>query len=213
MARSSRTRGFVAAFVVVAASAACGAGGTRVEETGGVETGYVGESSPSGAGAGAEDTRPDLSDANILAVLDHVHQADSAMASVAATKGTARSVREYARMMITQHHRLRRQGAALTRKLNLILQPPADDPVTALTQQAMEALKSAKRGWAFDHTYIEHEIQAHEVALDLAEWSLRSAGNAELRAIIEETGPLLHAHLIRAREILAALGDAPDSSG
>lgn len=145
-----------------------------------------------GAGATAAEAEPDLSDGNILALLDHANQADSAAAAVAATKGSDGRVR-------------RARGAALASKLDLTPQPPAEDPVTGLAQQEMDALESAEQGRNFDRTYVEHRIRAHEAVLELVERSLRSAGNAELRTLIQRTRPLLQAHLQRARLVLGNL--------
>jgi putative membrane protein len=190
MDRSSKSWTLARALVAAGVLAACAAGGASEEETGSVG-----------------DAGPDLSDANVFALLDHANHADSAAGSVAAVKGTDQLVRGYARRMMSDHHRLRRQSTALARKLDVVPQPPADDPVTALAHQGMATLESAAKGRRFDRAYIEHEVRAHQAALELAEQSLHSAGNAELRTMIQQTLPLIRAHLGQAQEILEELGD------
>ncbi len=58
-------------------------------------------------------------DANIVALLDEANVGDSTAGAVAATKGTAAAVRDFAKRMMRDHHQLRVQGQALAKKLNL----------------------------------------------------------------------------------------------
>jgi putative membrane protein len=109
--------------------------------------------------------------------------------------------------MMADHHRLRRQGVALARKLDVTRQPLPEDPITSLAHEEMDALESAEKGGAFDRTYLEQEIEAHQTVLELTEQCLRSVGNTELRAMLEEARPVIRAHLEQAREILGVLGD------
>lgn len=182
--------------VLLAGVLACGGGA-------GEEVGYIG--TPATAQPSPEYTGPDLSDANILALLDHANQADSSAGAVAAAKGTDQRVRLHARTMMADHHRLRRQGAALVKKLNIIVQPPADDPLTSLALVQMDALKAAETGSGFDRTYLQHDIAMHETMLEQTTQALHSAGNAELRALLEHSREVIGTHLARARSLLASV--------
>jgi putative membrane protein len=153
-------------------------------------------------------TSPDLSDANIIALLDHASDADSSAGALAAIKATNPQVRRFARMMMADHHRLRRQGADLARKLAVTPQPPADDPITPLAFQGMDALVAAAKGFDFDWAYIRYEIAAHRTVLDLADQAQEAAGNAELKALIEQARPLVEGHLEQAQALEKELGTA-----
>ena len=208
MDRSSRSRTRIAGLLTAGWLIACAEEATPGEETATVGSAEIRD--PGAAGGIArvpEDAGPDLSDANIFALLDHANQADSAAGSVADSKATRRSVRQYARRMMADHHRLRRQGVALARKLDVTRQPLPEDPITSLAHEEMDALESAEKGGAFDRTYLEQEIEAHQTVLELTEQCLRSVGNTELRAMLEEARPVIRAHLEQAREILGVLGD------
>jgi putative membrane protein len=228
MDRSSKTWALIQGLLTAAWLAACADEGTQGEETAtaGSATATAGSTTVTEGSvdfgeansdirqansvepiARVEDAGPELSDANILALLDHANQADSTAGSVAASKGTHRLVRQYARRMMADHHRLRAQGVALTRKLDVMRQPPAEDPITALAHLQMGALASAQKGRAFDRTYLEQEVEIHEALLDLTEQCLRSVGNAELRVTIEEARSLIRVHLAQAQEILGVLDD------
>jgi putative membrane protein len=206
MYRNARSRlTFAAGLLAAGMYSACGGERADTPET-------AGSASIGDTAAVATDTMPapeagpDLSDANVFALLDHANQADSAAGAVAAKKATNADVKQYARMMMADHHKLRQQGADLAKKLNVTPQPPPDDPVTALAQQEMAALESAPKGMDFDRTYIHEEIKAHQAVLDLAEQAHQAAGNAELRTMIEQARPLLETHLKQAQEIEEKLG-------
>jgi len=176
------------------------------------ETGAAGSASAGDTAAMAADTAPrpttpaDLSDANIVALLDHANEADSAAGAVAAKKATNPKVKQFAKMMMADHHRLRQQGADLAKKLGVTPQPPAEDPITPLAQQETAALQAAEKGPDFDRTYIQQEITAHQAVLDLAKQAHESADNPELKALIEQASPLIENHLKQAQAIEKELG-------
>ena len=150
----------------------------------------------------------DLSDPNIVALLDHANAADSSAGALASKKATNPEVKKFAEMMMADHHQLRQQGQDLAKKLGVTPEPPANDPVTALEKQVTDALQAAEKGADFDRTYIQQEIAAHQAVLDLANQGHQSADNAELKALIEKARPLIENHLRQAQEIEKKLGEA-----
>jgi putative membrane protein len=151
-------------------------------------------------------TSPDLSDANIVALFDHAHDADSSAGALAARKATNPQVKQFARMMMADHHRLRKQGADLAKKLDVTPLPTPDDPITPLAHQEMDALETAEGGLDFDRTYIRYEIAVHQTVLDLADQAHEVAGNGELKALIEQARPLFESHLKQAQALEQELG-------
>jgi putative membrane protein len=155
---------------------------------------------------GAAPATVELTDANIVALLDEANRADSAAGAFAARQATSREVKEYARMMMSEHHGLRQQGEQLAKRLGITPKSPDDDPVKAMAQSGMQTLRAAPKGEQFDRTYIEQEIATHRTVLSLAEQSHRAARSPELRAHIEQARPVLEKHLARAEEIRTKLG-------
>jgi putative membrane protein len=153
-------------------------------------------------------TSPDLSDANVVALLDHANEADSSAGALASKKATNERVKKFTQMMMVDHHRLRQQGADLAKKLGVTPLRPAEDPIARLAHQEMDALEATEKGLAFDRTYIQQEIAAHQMVLDLADELQEAAGNAELKALIEKARPLIENHLKQAQAIEKELGTA-----
>lgn len=141
------------------------------------------------------------SDANIVALLDEANAADSTAGALAATKGTASNVREFARRMTRDHHQLREQGAALAKKLGVTPSAPSDDPLPAAAQKEMDTLNSTAKGKDFDKAYIDSEVDVHKAVLDLATKAAGITQTAELKALIQKAAPVIQAHLTLAESI------------
>jgi putative membrane protein len=191
----------VAPLVLVGLLSACGERAGR-EETGSASgTPSATDTTAVSTDTTATSSSADLSDANIVAILDHANQADSAAGALAAKKATNPKVKQFAKMMMADHQTLRKQGADLAKKLGVTPEPPANDPVTPLEKQETEALQAAPKGVEFDRTYIQQEVAAHQAVLDLAKQSHEAADNAELKALIEQAQPLIENHLKQAQAI------------
>jgi putative membrane protein len=147
-----------------------------------------------------------LTDANIVALLDEANKADSAAGAYAATKATSPDVKAFAKLMMGEHHALRAQGQQLAQRLNVTPEPPADDPLKPAAESEMTALKAAPKGPQFDRLYIEQEIAAHKLVLDVADKGHDAAQNEELKKLIEQAKPVIQKHLDRAEEIQKKLG-------
>ena len=149
-----------------------------------------------------------LTDPNIVALLDEANKADSAAGALAATKASNKAVKDFARLMMSEHHALREQGQQLAKKLNVTPAPPTTDPVKPLAQNETNALQSTAKGPEFDRVYIEQEITAHKAVLDLAQNAHDQAQNEQLKALIEQAKPVIQKHLDQAEKIKDQLGQA-----
>ena len=147
-----------------------------------------------------------LSDANIVALLDEANMADSAAGAYALTKATSPDVKAFAKLMMGEHHALRAQGQQLAQRLNVTPQLPASDPLKPAAESEMAALRAAPKGAQFDRTYIEQEVAAHKLVLDVAGKGHDAAQNEELKKLIEQAKPVIEKHLERAEEIQKKLG-------
>ena len=148
---------------------------------------------------------PALTDANIVALLDGANAADSSAGSVAATKGTSKEVKSFARDMMRDHHALRKAGQDLAKKLNVTPESPAGDNSAAAASAWKDSLTAMPAGAAWDKAYIDHEVTYHVAVLATAQAGLAAAQNAELKALIEKAAPNIQAHLDHAKSIQSKL--------
>jgi putative membrane protein len=144
-------------------------------------------------------------DANILALLDEANAADSSAGAVAATKGTAAAVRSFGKDMMRDHHKLRVDGEALAKKLNVTPAAPSDDPVAPAAQAETNTLNTTAKGKDFDRAYIDAEVNAHKAVLDLATKAAGITQTAELKSLIQKAAPVIQGHLDKAEAIQKTL--------
>ena len=149
-----------------------------------------------------------FTDNNIVALLDEANMADSAAGAIAVTKATNKAVKDFARLMMSEHHALRQQGQQLAKRLKVTPEPPANDPVKPLAENETKVLESTPKGAEFDRVYIEQEIAAHKAVLDLAETAHGQAQNEQLKDLIEQAKPVIQKHLDQAEKIRDELGSA-----
>jgi len=154
-------------------------------------------------------TPPPLTDANIAAILDGANAADSAAGKIASTKGTRADVKDFGRMMMRDHHTLRKLGQDLAKKLNLTPAMPAGDTSQAAAQHWQDSLNAMPKGAAWDKAYIDHEVAYHQAVLQTAQTALGAAQNAELKDLITKAAPNIQAHLTKAQDIQGKLNAAP----
>ena len=155
---------------------------------------------------------PQLTDANVTALLDEANAADSAAGQLAATKGTNASVKEFGRQMARDHHMLRKEGLDLVKKENLTPQPPANDSLQTSSQKMLDSLKAMPKGAAWDKAYIDNEVAVHQSVISLLQSAQSAAQDTSLKALLTKAQPLIQAHLTKAQDIQSKLGSAPAGS-
>ena len=148
----------------------------------------------------------ELTDPNIVYILDQANAADSARGTLAATKGTSEDVKTFGKMMAGEHHALRAQGLALAKKLNVTPEAPAGDQSVEQANTEMSTLTSMPKGPAWDKAYIEFEVGYHKAVIDVATKALGVAQNGELKDLIKKAAPILTHHLERAEAVQKKLG-------
>ena len=193
----------MAAFAIaVLALTACSKKESSSTDTTAASSTVSADTSAMSAGAPAAGT---WTDANIVALLDEANAGDSTASAVAATKGTAAAVRDFAKRMMRDHHQLRVQGQALAKKLNVTPAAPSNDPVTPAGQKEMDTLNSTAKGKDFDRAYIDAEVDIHKAVLDLATKAASQTQTAELKNLIQKAAPVIQGHLDKAESIQKTL--------
>jgi putative membrane protein len=146
-----------------------------------------------------------LTDPNIVFILDNANMLDSAAGSIAATKGTSADIRNFGKEMMGDHHKLRKEGQDLAKKLNVTPTAPANDDSKAQYDKTMSMLNGAAKGKDFDKAYIDNEVNYHEAVLQTATNAMNAAQNAELKNLIQKAAPVIQAHLDHAKSIQAKM--------
>lgn len=147
-----------------------------------------------------------LTDPNIVAILDNANASDSAAGKIASEKGSAADVREFGKMMMRDHHSLRKEGQDLAKKLNVTPAMPVGDSSASAAQHWQDSLNAMPKGAAWDKAYIDHEVAYHQSVLQTATAAQGAAQDTSLKGLIARAAPNIQAHLDKAQSIQAKLG-------
>jgi putative membrane protein len=192
--------------VVTLAVAAMTVGSCSKKDRGGTDTtGASSTTTDTSSMAASSTSRGGWTDANILALLDGANVADSSEGAIAATKGTSAAVRNFGKQMIADHHKMRVQGEALAKKLNVTPIPPSDDNTTSDARKEMDNLNSTAKGKDFDKAYIDGQVDDHKKVLELAVKAMSQAQSTELKNLIQKATPTVQSHLDKAESIQKTL--------
>ena len=203
--------GWVAAVSATLALVACGKK-TQSENAVSAGADSMAATSPMTDTANKTAAAPQLSDANIAALLDEANAADSAAGKIASTKGTSSDVKAFGQQMMRDHHTLRKQGQDLAKKLNLTPQPPANDTIPSHASKMADSLNKMPKSKDWDRFYIDHEVAMHQAVLGLLSAAGGAAQNAELKDLIQKATPNVQAHLAKAQQIQSKLGGSTTAS-
>lgn len=145
-------------------------------------------------------------DAQIAHIVVTANQVDIDAGKLAERKGHSKEVKDFGKMMVTDHTGVNKQATALVKKLGV--KPEDNDTSKALKKEGADNVKKLKglKGAAFDKAYIEHEVSYHQEVLDaIDKVLLPNAKNEELKGLITKVRPAFVAHLERAKQIESSL--------
>ncbi|MGE5617214.1 MAG: DUF4142 domain-containing protein [Bacillota bacterium] len=146
-------------------------------------------------------------DAQIAHIVVTANTVDIDAGKLAEKMGHSKDVKAFGKQMVTDHSASNKQATALAKKLKVT---PEDNPTSqSLKSGGDENLKKLKglKGAEFDKAYVDHEVDYHQQVLDAIDKTLiPNAKNAELKALLEKTRPVIDGHLQHAKQIQAKLG-------
>jgi putative membrane protein len=131
---------------------------------------------------------------------------DVAAAKQALARSKNKDVRAFAEDMVRDHEAVNKQALALVKKLNVA--PEDNDTSRSLTKQASEKKVELSKlsGAAFDRAYVANEVAFHKTVNGALETLLiPSAGNAELKSLLQTGLKVFQGHEQHAEHVAAAL--------
>ena len=155
----------------------------------------------------AASATPAVTDPQIAAIVVAANTADIEAGRLAASKSGNAKVKEFAQRMITDHGGVNTAATALVTKLGVTPEETATSrQQTDGGAQARQTLQG-KTGVDFDRAYMANEVTYHQNLLGAIDSVLLpSVQNAELKALLDSTRPVVVAHLKSAQDLQASLG-------
>jgi predicted outer membrane protein len=161
------------------------------------------------AGAATGSVAAVLTDANIAALLDEVNVADSTLAAAALPKLSSPGARNFAKLMVGEHHGLHVKGIQLEKAQNITPALPATDPFKPAVGAEQSALSALAKGHAYDSTYIANEVGIHQAVI---EWvGSNTPKNPALQAYMKAAKSVIQRHLDAGLAEESKLGGGPMS--
>ena len=152
-----------------------------------------------------------MTEPTVLGLLDATHAADSALGFMAVTKASTLEMKEFGRMILREHHALRREVQQAANGLHLTVESPSVEP-DAPPPAMRQALETGPVGPAWDYAYLEYAIAMHRSAKENAARALAATKSPEIRVFIERSVPILEKHLLKAQALRKARTQTTDST-
>jgi putative membrane protein len=154
-----------------------------------------------------------LTDPQIAAIVVTANQVDIDAGKLAERNSHAKQVKDFAKLMVTDHTNVNKSAVGLASKLNL--KPEENATSEALKKGGEENIAKLKalKGHDFDRAYIDHEVAYHQQVLDAMDKSLiPSAKNEQLKDLLIKVRPAFVAHLEHARQLQSTLSADRDKN-
>ena len=151
---------------------------------------------------------PDISDAQIAAIVVTANQVDIDAGKLAVTRSRNDRVKAFAQLMITDHTSVNKAATDLVTRLKVTPQHnPTSDALQAGGAKNLAHLRTLK-GAAFDQAYINHEYAYHQQVIDALDKTLiPGATNAELKALLIKVRPAFVAHRDHAKGLQSSTSE------
>lgn len=141
-----------------------------------------------------------FSDGEILRVLKTLNEAEIAQAELVSQRSNNQQLQDEAERIIEDHKENNERIESLVQSGIELERSPLSRGLRLQTEEITEELAEL-RGTEFDCTYLEKQIEQHQLALDTVRSELLpDAENSQVRRLLSETAPALQHHLQSAQE-------------
>jgi len=160
---------------------------------------------PDSHALGTKDTdNQELSDGQILGVVDTANTSEIDQANVAITKAEADSVKEFAQMMIKDHTAAKERDRALAAGIGISVSALSAG-IQKESNETMTLLMTVQPS-NFDRTYMQTQVRAHQKVLRTLDELVPQAASPQLKTLLTDMRATVERHLTTAEATLAALG-------
>ena len=118
------------------------------------------------------------------------------------THATGKTLRDYAALMDTSHVTVENTLVALLNRLHVT---PPSASLLAGAYKSLVRMLAAEQGAAFDHDYIQGQVDYQDANDALYRWEIQNGANADLKEYARQTLPKIDDHRQRV-EALASAG-------
>jgi putative membrane protein len=151
----------------------------------------------SAAAMGATSSPLSRQDISFLKDASELGRAEIQEASLATSRGTTDSIRQFANRMITDHSANNNQLTQIAGQYNVRIPMSLNR-----THSADRTALSTMYGNQFDTQYLRNQVKDHQRALTVFQQEASSGQNADVRNLASQTVPTIQDHLRMAQDLL-----------
>jgi len=142
-----------------------------------------------------------MRDGDIFASMTASNSSEVALGKLGVDSATNAEVKEFARMMVTDHESMNKEVHNVALALDLVSQSgDRTEDVVDDSKDRMDNLKG-KHGADFDREFMDIMVESHESTLKMLDKAASSTGTAQLVTAINAARPKVEQHLSRAKSI------------
>jgi putative membrane protein len=122
--------------------------------------------------------------------------AEVRLSEIAQQRATTAAIKKFAQQMVTDHTRLNKEITDLAGKEGINIPKEVD----AKHRTHIEKL-SKLSGNDFEREYMQHQVMAHEKAVEMFRHQAKSGQDEQIKALATKALPILEGHLRQARDL------------
>jgi putative membrane protein len=138
---------------------------------------------------------------DVLSKLHESNQKEIQAGKVAQEKGQSKGVKDYGKMLVTDHTAADKKVTALAKQEKIEL------PATAPKDSALEDVEK-KSGAEFDHAFAQAMLDDHKKDVEMARDALDNTKDPKLKKLLTQLVPKLEQHQQMAQKLVDSTGNA-----
>lgn len=144
---------------------------------------------------------PVMTDANILSALMSADSMEIELGKAIKAMGSDAGLKVYGATLVTAHGQHAKDVAALATKDSIMPSAMMGDTTMQHVSNMKSMMSSMTKGAATDSAFVAEAINGHQVALDQLNAAEGAAQNADVKAMVTATKPVVQAHLDAAKAL------------
>lgn len=141
-------------------------------------------------------------DSNIVAKLEQGDKNEVQLARLAESKAIIPAVKEYAKMLATDHAKGEQEVRSTETKAKLHAKPATGDTTSKAGQDLLKKFTAMQKGKDWDSTWVQHEYDDHQQDIADTKAMQSQAKDPQLKQLLGNELPVLQKHLEAAEKLL-----------
>ena len=141
-------------------------------------------------------------DSNIVAKLEQGDKNEVQLGKLAESKAIIPAVKEFARMLVTDHSKGQQEVRSMEAKAKLHAKSATGDTTSKAGEDLLKKFTAMQKGKDWDSTWVQHEYDDHQQDIADTKAMQNQAKDPQLKQLLGNELPVLQKHLDAAEKLL-----------